>query len=83
MSDFDLSATYGTGSFRASSSFKMFPFGAFFNISSSLFKKELALSKTLKEEGTFPPLYEKIQALIERRCEHVLKTCLSGGEWVS
>jgi serine/threonine-protein kinase HipA len=36
-------------------------------------KRALALSKTLEKEGTFSPIYEKIQEIIEKRCQYVLK----------
>ena len=36
-------------------------------------KKALSLSKTLRKEELFSPTYEGIQAIIENRCQHILK----------
>lgn len=36
-------------------------------------KKALALSKTLEQKGISSPIFDKIQEIIEARCQHVLK----------
>jgi serine/threonine-protein kinase HipA len=40
---------------------------------SELPKKALSLSKELEAAGIFSPVYDEIQAIIESRCQHVLK----------